>query len=146
MKISRDNECNGPRVVRGSSEDRQGHSLRTGLFHGEVYDAPQHTSKKKRAYADGSSSCLDESSHGWVPVNTPLYFRADFGQEAVGSSTSRPLPRSASHRRHDVTARVRGTQTHFQFLSRTPNGVLALHVIPIDVLNCPLQQLNVFFF
>ena len=32
------------------------------------------------------------ASHGWVPVNTPQYTRADFGPEAVGSTNPNVKP------------------------------------------------------
>ena len=79
MKISRDSECHEPRVVRGSSEDRLGHSRnhvegcarkrnkrKDTTFHDDLFDAPRQTDKHSTSWrSDVPPPCL-----GGSPVNT----------------------------------------------------------------------------
>ena len=102
-KISRDSECDEPRVVRGSSKVnkatvvtmstrsvRKPNKREDTTFYDDVYDAPRQTNKHSTSWrSDVPPPCLGGASHGWV-----RYTRADFGQEAVGGSTTTMRTRS----------------------------------------------------
>ena len=97
MKISRDSECDEPRVVRGSSKDRQGRSR------DHVEEGHERKPNKRNDgtfHRDNTTPC---TTHHHTPTSTaragalmprvgpgqhPRYTRADFGQVAVGGSTT----------------------------------------------------------
>ena len=72
--------------------------------HDDVDDAPpdnttQHNSAQHElALCDRCHTAWASGAHGWVPAGHPRYTRADYGQEAVGGSTSRARARDTGHR------------------------------------------------
>ena len=64
-----------------------------------VCDAPQHTTTQHNsaqhelALCDRCHTAWASGAHGWVPAGHPRYTRADYGQEAMGGSTSRARTR-----------------------------------------------------
>ena len=88
MKISRDSECHEPRVVRGSSEDRLGHSRnhvegcarkrnkrKDTTFHDDLFDAPRQTDKHSTSWrSDVPPPCLGGSRS--TPTAHPCYLRS----------------------------------------------------------------------
>ena len=54
----------------------------------------QHNSAQHElAVCDRCHTAWASGAHGWVPAGHPRYTRADYGQEAVGGSTSRARAR-----------------------------------------------------
>ena len=112
-EVSRVSEWDEARVVRSVSQNRQRHSrdhveegcertlqnVLAAYSTDRVCDAPQHTTTQHNsaqhelALCDRCHTAWASGAHGWVPAGHPRYTRADYGQEAVGGSTSRARTR-----------------------------------------------------